>query len=134
MRSGSMLLAVLLATSAAADDLGGADKFLCSTVSRATACGVATECASLPPADLNIPQFVVVDVAAKQLSTTAASGEDRRSTVQAVRREGGQIVLQGYEQGRAFSLFIEEASGRASFASAAAGRAVLVFAACTPMR
>ncbi|GMW05240.1 MAG: hypothetical protein AMXMBFR8_00370 [Nevskiales bacterium] len=133
MRRMTGLILAALAGTAAADDLSGADRLLCSTT-QATACGMTAECATLPPADLNIPQFVVVDVAGKELRTTAASGEDRRTTVQTVRRDAGEITLQGYEGGRAFSLVIQEASGQASFASAANGRAMLVFAACTPTK
>lgn len=133
MRYMATFVVALLSGTAIADDLTGADRLLCSTT-QATACGMAAECASLPPAELNIPQFVLVDVAKKTLSTTAASGENRTTPAQTVRREEGQIVLQGYENGRAFSLVIQEATGRASFASAAESRGVMVFAACTPMR
>lgn len=131
--SAALLVACALAGPAVADDLSGADQLLCSTL-QATACGAAGDCETLPPADLNIPQFVQVDVKSKLLSTTPASGEDRKTAVQMVRREAGQIVLQGFEDGRAFSLVIDEASGKASFASAAESRGVIVFAACTPMR
>jgi hypothetical protein len=133
MRFVAVLVAALSAGSAMADDLSGAERLLCSTT-QATACGIAAECATLSPAELNIPQFVLVDVAGKQLSTTVASGENRRTSVDTVRRAEGQIVLQGYERGRAFSLVIQEATGRAAFASAADSRAVMVFAACTPAR
>ncbi|MCC7258074.1 MAG: hypothetical protein IT486_06850 [Gammaproteobacteria bacterium] len=128
-----LLVAAAVAGSAVADDLTGADRLLCSTL-RATACTAAGNCESLPPGELNIPQFVQVSVKGKELSTTPASGEDRRTLVQTVSRGDGQIVLQGYESGRAFSLVIDEASGQAAFASAAESRGVVVFAACTPMR
>jgi hypothetical protein len=133
MRVIAMLVVASLTGPALADDLSGAERFLCSTL-RATACGTDADCESLQPADLNIPQFVQVDLPGKQLSTTPASGENRATTIQMVRREAGQIVLQGYESGRAFSLLIQEDSGRASFASAADSRGVVVFAACTPLR
>jgi hypothetical protein len=133
MRHVWLLVAASIAGPAIADDLTGAEKILCSTL-QATACGVAGECDTLPPTDLNIPQFVQVDVKGKELSTTPASGEDRKSPVQMVHRENGQIVLQGYEAGRAFSLVIQEATGQAAFASAADARGVVVFAACTPLR
>lgn len=133
MRRMTGLMVALLAGTAVADDLSGADRLLCSTT-QATACGMAAECETLPPAELNIPQFVVVDLAGKELRTTPASGEDRRSAVQTVHRDAGEIVLQGYEGGRAFSLVIQETTGQASFASAAQGRAVMAFAACTPAK
>lgn len=131
MRVLSFVLAASLTAPAMADDLRGTDRFLCSTL-QATACGAEVECISLPPPDLNIPQFVQVDLARKKLATTPASGESRTTPLQTVWREEGRIILQGHEAGRAFSLVIEETTGRASFASAADSRGVVVFAACTP--
>jgi hypothetical protein len=128
-----LVLTAIVSGAAAADDLSGADKLLCSTL-QSTACLADGECESLPPAALNIPQFVEVDVKAKQIRTTPASGEDRKTPLQTVQRTQGEIVLQGYENGRAFSLVIQEATGHAAFASAADARGVLVFAACTPLR
>lgn len=133
MRFLVFLIAAFVAAPAMADDLSGVDRFLCSTL-QATACGADGECDSLAPTDLNIPQFVQVDVPGKKLNTTPASGENRTTAVQTVHRKEGQIVLQGHEAGRAFSLVIQEATGRASFASAADSRGVVVFAACTPLR
>ncbi len=133
MRNLAGLVVALAAGAALADDLSGFDRLLCSTT-QATACSMAAECATLPLTELNIPQFVVVDVAGKELQTTAASGENRRTPVQTVSRDDGQIILQGYERGRAFSLVIKEATGRASFASAADARTVTIFAACTPTK
>lgn len=132
MRIITLLIASLLSASVMADDVSGAERLLCSTL-RATACGSDAACESVAPAEINVPQFVQVDLAGKQLSTTPASGEQRRTPLQTVRREPGQLVLQGYEQGRAFSLVIDEATGNASFASAGSGRGVIVFAACTPL-
>ena len=117
---------------AMADDLTGADRFLCSTL-QATVCLADGECAVLSPADLNIPQFLEVDLEKKHLATTAASGENRRTPAETVRRVGQDIFLQGYEAGRAFSLLIQETTGQAAFASVAEDRSVVVFAACTPM-
>jgi hypothetical protein len=133
MRLIPLLIAAGIAGPALADDLTGADRLLCSTL-RATACAAAGECETLPPTALNIPQFVQVDVKGRELSTTRASGESRKTTIQTAQRENGQIVLQGYEQGRAFSLVIDEASGEGSFAAAAESRGMVVFTACTPLR
>lgn len=132
MRLLSFVLAASVALPAMADDLRGTDRFLCSSL-QAMACGVEVECLSLPPPDLNIPQFVQVDLPGKKLTTTPASGENRTTPLQTVAREEGRIILQGHEAGRAFSLVIEETTGRASFASAADARGVVVFAACTPL-
>jgi hypothetical protein len=81
-----------------------------------------------------MPQFVVVDLPGKRLATTASSGENRSTPLQTIRRAAGLVIVQGHEAGRAFSLLIDELTGRASFASAADSRTVTVFAACTPQQ
>ena len=74
-----------------------------------------------------------MDLAAKTLSTTAASGENRSTPIKNLEREEGMIILQGYENGRAFSFVIAEEDGMASIAVARDGLSVAVFGACTPM-
>ena len=119
-------------TPCAADDLTGARQLLCTAV-QATGCWVDGDCQSDLPWNLNVPQFIEVDLVAKRLSTTQASTERRATPIEHLRRADGTIVLQGYEGGRAFSFFIVEKTGMASIAVAAEDRAVVVFGACTPM-
>ena len=126
-------MAGLLASGAlVADPLGDARDILC-TVLDTHVCVEAAGCADVLAEELNIPRFIQVDTRAKKLSTTAASGEQRETVVDSVQRDAGQITLQGVESGRAFSLFISESTGLATFASAAEGRSVAVFGICTPL-
>ena len=90
---------------------------LCSAA-QATVCESSGKCETKPPWTLNIPQFIEVDLAAKKLSTTEASGENRTTPIKNVERSGGQITLQGAEAGRAFSFAINEATGLASIPTA----------------
>ena len=120
-----------LALPAAADDLAGQQFLLCAAV-QATLCTSDGECTTEPPWNLNIPQFVEVNLVDKMLSTTKASGENRTTPIRTLLREGGQIFLQGVEGGRAFSFVIEEKTGMASIAVAREGKTVSVFGACTP--
>jgi hypothetical protein len=117
---------------AQADDLTGADRFVCAALV-VVACWDDGECEEGMPAELNVPQFIEIDLKAKRLSTTKASGENRTSPIAQLQRERGQIVLQGHEAGRAFSFVIAEETGRASVAVATDGRNVSVFGACTPV-
>ena len=112
------------------DDLSGANRLLCS-VQQVNACFAGSGCSDTPAADLNIPQFIEVDVKARRLATTAASGENRQTVAQTAERSEGRLLLQGHELGRAFSLMVDEAAGHAVFASVAVDRSVVVFAACT---
>jgi hypothetical protein len=126
------LALVLPAAAVSADDLTGKNRMLCTAV-QATRCLDSGDCVVDLPWNLNIPQFIEVDLAARKLSTTKASGENRSTKIDQLRREEGMIVLQGFERGRAFSFVINEESGVLSAAVAAQGKAVAVFGACTPM-
>ena len=116
----------------AADDLTGQDKLLCTAVD-VTRCMETGSCTSELPWNLNIPQFMEIDLKAKTFSTTKASGENRATAIRTLLREEGLLVLQGFEAGRAFSFVIHEASGMASVAVARDGLTVSIFGACTPM-
>ncbi len=126
-------LALLLVSTPAvrADDVTGADQLLCASI-EATRCSL-DGCITDDPVVWNIPQFIEIDLAAKRLQTTAASGENRVTPITTVLREDGHIFIQGIEGGRAFSLVIHEASGELIAATAASKSASAVFGACTPL-
>jgi len=114
-----------------ADDLTGTSQILCVPV-QATLCIEDGECAVDLPWNVNIPQFIEVDLEAKMLATTEASGLNRETPIEHLRRENGTIVFHGFEMGRAFSWVIDEKSGRVTAAIATDGISVAVFGACTP--
>lgn len=118
--------------SAAADDLTGSSLLLCVPV-QATVCVEDGECVVELPWNINVPQFIEVDLDAMSLRTTRASGENRMTPIEHLSRDGGTIVLHGFEMGRAFSWVISEASGHVTAAVATDGMAVSVFGACTPL-
>lgn len=126
------LAVAALSTAAFADDLSGTDKFLC-TVVQATRCGSDAACDSGPPWKWNIPQFIEIDLAAKQLRTTKASGENRSTPIKNLERSNGALAIQGVEAGRAFSFVIVEETGELSVAVATADFTTSVFGACTPL-
>jgi hypothetical protein len=127
-----ILLLALVGGAVSADDLTGASRLLCAAV-QATACVEDGECGIDLPWNLNIPDFIEVDLEAKRLSTTAASGENRATAIEHLTRQDGLIVFHGLELGRAFSWVISEETGRATVAVATDGASVAVFGACTPM-
>jgi hypothetical protein len=128
-------LALILTFSApavSADDLTGSTRFLCSAV-QATECFVGGECGIDLPWNLNIPQFIEIDLESKMLSTTAASGASRTTPIEHLESEDGVISLQGSENGRGFTFVIDEETGQLTVAIATRGEAVIVFGACTPL-
>jgi len=126
------LVLLLACVPAQADDLTGADRFVCAALV-VVACWDDGGCEEGLPAELKVPQFIEIDLKAKRLSTTRASGENRTTPIAQLKREQGEIVLQGHEGGRAFSFVIAEETGRVSVAVATDGRNVSIFGACTPL-
>ena len=125
------MVCLLVSGGVRADNLAGSDQFLCAVLD-VTQCLDVEGCKQALAEDLNIPQFLRVNTRARSISTTPASGANRETKAQTVTRSEGSIVFQGVETGRAFSLYIDEATGLATFASVSDGRIVTVFAACTP--
>lgn len=113
-----------------ADDVSDSDRLLCSAA-EVLACFEGAECSKVLPWELDMPQFVVIDLKKKQISTTRASGEDRMTPIQALSDNEDAFFMQGIEAGRAFSFVIDKLTGLLTVAVARDGISVSVFGACT---
>jgi hypothetical protein len=105
---------------------------LCST-GKITLCYETGTCEAGDAEELNVPQFIDIDLQQKRLSTTRASGMNRSTTADTMKRVDGAIVLQGFEKGRAYSFVIDEKSGGITIAVASTSRGVTAFGWCTPL-
>ena len=126
------LIGAALVVPARADDLTGAAKFLCSAGSASVCCDDG-QCASGAADELDLPQFIEVDLTAKRVSTTKASGLNRTTPIDILRRVDGLIIMQGVENMRAYSISINEKTGELAAAIAAPECSVTAFGICTPM-
>lgn len=125
------ILTLAGASVATADDLEGAEAFLCAP-SQATVCTPTDGCETGPLWKWDIPTFIIVDLANEVLATTRASELERSTPIQKMERDGVQIFVQGTELGRAYSFVIDEDSGFASFAVVMTNMTITAFGACTP--
>lgn len=136
MKTNFVTIALLLALTPAgittADDLGGHDQILCS-LARASQCFAAGDCQEIDLLELNIPPFIEIDLAAEKLKTTEASQLNRETPIQHIERQGPYLILQGVQQGRAWSVMLDEEFGDATIAVAAGTRSIAIFGACTPL-
>ena len=121
---------VLAAGLVQADNLDGVDEMICAAA-QVQICIENDTCYAATPAQLGVPDFVIIDTTKKTISTTKASNQDRSTAFTSVERAEGLIYLQGIEGGRAFSFVIDEESGRMTVAISRDGLAVNVFGACT---
>lgn len=123
-------LGLLIGAAAAADTVRDVDRLLCAA-GQIRACIEDEECYAIPAAEVDVPDFVLIDLENRVLSTTRASQENRTTAIATVSRADGLIYLQGIDSGRAFSFVIDEATGRLTVAVSRDGLSVTVFGACT---
>ena len=114
-----------------ADDVSGSDSLLCYGLSAAR-CEIGEACEAVAPWQLNLPDFVKLDLRGKRIQTTAGSAEQRETPLQTVQRSNGKILIQGVQGERAFSWVISEMSGEGTLSVAGHGQGVTVFTVCTP--
>ena len=128
MRFNLKFLAAALCIAAApalAADFDGSKALICSTIETHD-CAAGTTCERGLAEDINVPQFIRLDFAKKTISARG-----RTSTIRYA-RSGGMLVIQGFENNRAFSATISEQSGKLVAAIAADEAGYLIFGACTP--
>jgi hypothetical protein len=132
-RLGPVLAACFFCGAATADDITGSSSLLCYALSAAR-CEVDGTCELKEPFQLNLPDFLKLDLKAKQAVTTAASGAVRETQIRTVERGNtGIILLQGIQSDRAFSWLITEATGEGTLTVSSAAAGLTVFTVCTPI-
>jgi len=124
------IVGVLFGGLVQADNLEGVNEMVCAPA-QVQICIENDTCYSATPAELGVPDFVIIDTKKNTISTTKSSGQNRSSPFTSVLKSDGLIYLQGIEGERAFSFVIEEATGRMTVAVARDGISVIVFGACT---
>jgi hypothetical protein len=124
---------VSLTSGALADDVRDAKVLLCSSLEMAL-CTSGSGCIDVLPEDMNVPLFLRIDIKQKKLSATEESGEDRETIATALQRVDDNLVIQGYENDRAFSMLVHEPTGYATFTSVTDLESSTIFGACTPLK
>lgn len=127
------LVGLLTGGLAQADNLEGVNRMICAAA-QVHICIEEDICYASTAAELDVPDFVVIDTTKKMISTTKASMLNRSTPFKNIEKSDGLIYLQGVEGGRAFSFVIHEATGRMTVSVANDGITVTVFGTCTDAR
>mgnify|MGYP003573373435 CR=1 FL=1 len=112
-----------------AADFDGSEKLLCAPTD-ATECSGAGECGRVTVEEINIPKWITVDFKKKELSGTDSDGEAETTAIENVRTAEGQTILQGAENGRAWSMTINQMTGDMTAAVAGNGTGFVLFGVC----
>lgn len=125
-------LALLAVDRVGAENIAGANQMVC-TAQHISFCPPFDACQAGSPVDWNVPDFLVVDVAAKTLSTTGSAEKPRATSMQHVSREEDVLYLQGVENQRAYSIVIVEATGELAAAVSTPAANISIYGICTPL-
>jgi len=137
--SSALALLLGLTALAVAGDFDGSQPVLCS-VATVTECTPADGCRAVTPESVAVPRFLRVDFDKKVVLPADKSGGDRSSAVKRMERIGGQLILQGADEGIqdvrdsvGWTASVSEETGK--FVVTAAGNEVafVVYGACIPI-
>ena len=115
---------------AGAGDFDGSKPLLCAVI-QTFGCGADGECTRGVAKDIDIPQFLKIDFEKKTISSTPEAGPVRVTKIKNMERLEGRLFLQGVQNGRAWSMTINEASGQATLSASDDQVGFIVFGACT---
>jgi hypothetical protein len=118
-----LVVSLLLAPTAHGEGLDATTELRCA-LAEAAECDEAANCSDVTVADIDLPELVHVDFAAKVL---ASPDRQRTSPIGAVEVLDAVLVLQGHQDGRGWTMVVERATGHLS-ATVAGAEGVFVIA------
>ena len=124
------LCSLAIAPSLVAENVQDSQNMVCA-IGTAVLCVENGDCFRVMPDEIDLPRFVLIDTKKQTLSTTRLSNRPRSTQIERLARDGGRILIQGIEQGRAYSLSIEEDIGLLTGVMAKDGVTLSVFGDCT---
>jgi hypothetical protein len=124
-----VVLFVGIQGTAFASDFDGSKKLRCVPTD-ASECSGAGECGRVTVEEINIPKWIYIDFKKKTLSGTDSDGEAETTAIENVQVNEGQTILQGAENGRAWSMVIDQMSGDVSIAIAGDETGFVLFGVC----
>jgi len=130
--AGAGLAGLALAGSAlpaAAAGLDGTEPVTCAT-SVTFDCAPNGDCIKDSPEAINLPRLIRLDLPAKKAFTKWASGEERTAEIASQKVEQGRLILQGIQNGNAWSLTVSQETGVMSLSMAGDGAAIVAFGVC----
>jgi hypothetical protein len=114
---------------AAAAGLDGHEPLTCET-SETFDCAPNDECIKDSPEAVNLPRLIRLDFAGKRAFTKSASGEQRTAEIASQHVDGGKLILQGVQEGNAWSMAVSQETGIMSLTISGDQAAIVAFGVC----
>ena len=113
-----------------AGEFDGSKPLICALI-ETYECGVGEECQRGLPGNIDVPQFLKLDFKNKKISGTTEDGESRTVSIESMTSLEGNLILQGVQNGRAWSMVINESTGKCIISASDDTAGFIVFGACT---
>lgn len=84
--------------------------------------------------DFEVPQFMFIDVENKLVRARGESGKNATSPIKNFDQTEKQVILQGVENHRGWSMAIDRQTGQMTVTSAGADVSYMIFGACTTLQ
>ncbi len=117
---------------AVAADRDKSAEILCS-VTKVIECDSYGDCMVSTAEGINIPQFLKIDLLGKTMADASLKDSPQKSAIRSMIRENGEIIMQGSENGRGFTMVVDETSGKFSATISEDSFGFIVFGACMAM-
>jgi hypothetical protein len=124
--------AVLVSSGVSAAGFDGSANLVCSSVD-VVGCTDGPTCLQAHARDFDLPDFVFVDFSGKVVRATDESGLKEVSPIKSISKSEKQIVLQGFENHRGWTLAIDRETGRMAVTSTESEVSFMIFGACTAL-
>ena len=120
-------LAATVASSALGGDFDGSKRLICAPV-QAMDCAVEESCVKGLPNEIGAPAFMRIDFDKKTVS-----GERHASPVRFMEKTDKQVVLQGTELGYAWTIAVDQSTGKMVATLVDREGAFVLSGSCTPL-
>ena len=124
------LSVMLMPTGSFAAGIDGKTNLVCAVVD-VIACTNGPGCREGTARDFELPQFLFVDFEKQKVHGTDETGIDVVSVIKNSEITEHQIILQGIENHRGWSITIDKVDGDLTVSSSGAGVSFMIFGACT---
>ena len=115
---------------AAAATYDGSAPLLCAALTIQECANDTGECHRRTAEEVNIPQFIKVDVAQKTITSTGS--DTRQSPIQVLGHLQDRLLMQGGRGPRGWSMVIAKETGKLSASVVTDEVGFIIFGACTP--
>jgi len=123
------IAALAISPASATSVIDGKAKLICS-VTDVVACVEASHCIQGQARGFDLPQFIAIDFADKQIHSIKEGGKGAISPIKNQQETRNQLVLQGIENGHGWTLSVDRKHGRMTVGTTGEDASYILFGAC----